>query len=230
LQHGRFSHELNNWNIEIKRSETALAHEANLDEWLTPTIWVIEPRDTCLVLGKSEREKPFLNLNYLKEKGINLTTRQSGGGAVLVAPNDILWVDVFVPQSSNFWENDITKASIWVGGIWHDALKRLDVASYLYEGKFERSRASDLVCFAGKGPGEILIDEKKILGISQRRSRLGARFQCALIINWKPEHLIGAYKDTSVKDLTEVIDNAGTSSGCKKNSALNAFVESLPVI
>ena len=76
----------------------------------------------------------------------------------------------------------------------------------------------------------MIIDEKKILGISQRRSRLGARFQCALIINWKPEHLIGAYKDTSVKDLTEVIDNAGTSSGCKKNSALNAFVESLPVI
>ena len=37
-----------------------------------------------------------------------------------------------------------------------------------------------LVCFAGVGPGEVLAGGRKLVGISQRRTRAGARFQCAV--------------------------------------------------
>ena len=218
---------MNSWAIETKYSETALAHEANLDEWREPTIWVIEPKDSCLVLGKSQRGKDFLNLSYLEEQNINLTVRQSGGGAVLVSPEDMLWVDIFVPKESRFWLADIAKASIWIGGIWRDALKRLDIECSLFHENFSRSEASDLICFIGRAPGELFIDNRKILGISQRRSKHGTRFQCALIINWQPEHMVAAYTSAPIPNLGKLISSAGIGSGCKKQNALDAFLSVL---
>tara|TARA_B100001250_G_scaffold362589_1_gene341382 strand:+ start:154 stop:846 length:693 start_codon:yes stop_codon:yes gene_type:complete len=228
LHDRRFANQLNSWTIETKYSETALAHEANLEEWRKPTIWIIEPKDSCLVLGKSQRGRPFLDLGYLKEQSINLAARQSGGGAVLVSPEDMLWVDVFVPKESKFWIADIAEASIWIGGIWRNALKRLDIECFLFDEKFSRSEASDLICFLGRAPGELFIDNRKILGISQRRSKFGTRFQCALIINWKPEHMVAAYSGAPIPNLDKLISYAGISSGCEKHSALDAFLSALP--
>ena len=224
----RPANQLDSWTIETKHSETALAHEANLEEWQKPTIWIIEPKDTCLVLGKSQRGRAFLDLNYLEEQNINLTVRQSGGGAVLVSPEDMLWVDIFIPQGSKFWIPDIAKASIGIGTIWHEALKRLDIECSLFEQKFTRSEASDLICFISRAAGELFVKNRKILGISQRRSKFGTRFQCALIINWKPEQMIAAFRSSPIPDLDKLISAAGIGIRCEKQNALNAFLSVLP--
>jgi hypothetical protein len=47
------------------------------------------------------------------------------------------------------------------------------------------------VCFAGIGPGEVLLHGVKLVGISQRRSRPGSRFQCAVHTGWRPDELVG---------------------------------------
>ena len=224
----RPTNQLDSWTIETKYSEPALAHEANLEEWQKPTIWIIEPKDTCLVLGKSQRGRAFLNLSYLEEQNINLTVRQSGGGAVLVSPEDMLWVDIFIPQRSKFWIPDIAKASIGIGKIWHDALKRLDLECSLFDQKFSRSEASDLICFISRAAGELFVGNRKILGISQRRSKFGTRFQCALIINWKPEQMIAAYRSCPIPDLDKLISTAGIGIRCEKQNALDAFLSALP--
>ncbi len=224
----RPANQLDSWTIETKYSETALAHEANLEEWRKPTIWIIEPKDTCLVLGKSQRGRAFLDLSYLDEQNINLTVRQSGGGAVLVSPEDMLWVDIFIPQGSKFWIPDIAEASMWIGRIWHNALKRLDIECYLFDQKFSRSEASDLICFISRAAGELFVGTRKILGISQRRSKFGTRFQCALIINWKPEHMIAAYRNSLIPDLDKLINSAGIGIRREKQNALNAFLSVLP--
>jgi hypothetical protein len=52
------------------------------------------------------------------------------------------------------------------------------------------SRWSRLVCFAGVGPGEVLVGERKVVGMSQRRTRDGARFQCVVHRSWDAEPLL----------------------------------------
>ena len=53
-----------------------------------------------------------------------------------------------------------------------------------------KSTWSSLICFAGKGPGEVFAaDGSKIVGISQRRTRDWARFQCVVSLKWRPELL-----------------------------------------
>jgi lipoate-protein ligase A len=47
------------------------------------------------------------------------------------------------------------------------------------------------VCFAGVGPGEVLADDgAKLVGISQRRTRNWALFQCAVPLKWDAAPLI----------------------------------------
>ena len=52
------------------------------------------------------------------------------------------------------------------------------------------SRWSDLVCFAGRAPGEVLVDNRKVLGVSQRRNRTGAWFQCAALLTWPVAEMV----------------------------------------
>ena len=49
---------------------------------------------------------------------------------------------------------------------------------------------SSLVCFAGLGPGEVVLDGRKVVGLSQRRTRLGARMQTVALSEWRPERLL----------------------------------------
>jgi hypothetical protein len=50
------------------------------------------------------------------------------------------------------------------------------------------------VCFAGIGPGEVLDGQAKLVGVSQRRTRRHARFQCALHRRWQPELIAGLFR------------------------------------
>ncbi|HEX6476246.1 MAG TPA: hypothetical protein VF005_03150, partial [Acidimicrobiales bacterium] len=46
------------------------------------------------------------------------------------------------------------------------------------------------VCFAGTGAGEVTVRGRKIVGIAQRRTRAGALFQCAALVEWDARRLL----------------------------------------
>jgi len=50
-----------------------------------------------------------------------------------------------------------------------------------------RTRWSSDVCFAGAGPGEVMVGDAKLVGISQRRTRDAARFQSMVHLRWRPD-------------------------------------------
>jgi lipoate-protein ligase A len=54
----------------------------------------------------------------------------------------------------------------------------------------QRTPWSASVCFAGLGPGEITVDGRKVVGMSQRRTREAALFQCCAALRWEPERLL----------------------------------------
>ena len=218
------------WNIEFKETLTSLAHSVQMEQWEHPTVWAINAKDSCIVLGSSEREKAFLDFTYLDREGLNLATRRSGGGAVLVEPDHLLWLDVFVPNHSLFWVEDVKLSALWMGRIWHETLQEFSVECSMYEGKFRRSPLSDLVCFAGQSPGEIFIQGQKVLGISQRRSKHGTRYQCALVLKWSPRHLINLFHSAPIEDLAKRIQGCGTAINCRQEDVLETFLSHLPNI
>ncbi|MEY2403531.1 MAG: lipoate---protein ligase, partial [Acidimicrobiaceae bacterium] len=118
--------------------------------------------------------------------GIEVVRRRSGGGAVHLAPGGTLWVDVVVPRGDDLWDDDVSRATYWLGDAWAEAIGDRAV---VHRGAMVRNEWSDLVCFCGLGPGEVTIDGRKVVGISQRRTREAARFQCVTYERWDPEPL-----------------------------------------
>ena len=150
--------------------------------------WLLTPTRPAIVLGSSQKDED-VDHAFCAANGIDVVRRRSGGGAVYVHPTESLWIDIVVPRGDALWNDDIGKSMWWIGDWWVALLADTGVVSaQVHRGAFERNDWSDIVCFAGKGSGEVFPQEshaqQKIVGISQRRTRDYARFQCIAYFQW----------------------------------------------
>ena len=59
----------------------------------------------------------------------------------------------------------------------------------------------DLVCFAGRGPGEVFLGARKVVGLTQWRAREGALFSSCAYLRWDPAPLLELmYVDAHVRE------------------------------
>ena len=93
-------------------------------------------------------------------------------------PETSAWVDVFVPAGDPVWHADVSKAFRWLGRTLATAFADAGVPASVHPGPYEAGPSDGLVCFGSLGPGEVMVDGRKLVGISQRRTREGSRFQC----------------------------------------------------
>ncbi len=93
-------------------------------------------------------------------------------------PETSAWVDVFVPAGDPLWHADLSKAFHWLGRTLATAFAALGAPASVHLGPYEAGPSDGLVCLASLGPGEVMADGRKLIGISQRRTREGSRFQC----------------------------------------------------
>ncbi len=144
----------------------------------------------ALVLGSTQ---PLEDVDHSAavRNGYHVVRRHSGGGAVLVEPDAVVWVDVVIPRSDPLWEDDVGRAFSWLGQAWAAALVEVGLLeAEVHRGGLVASRWSSKVCFAGLGPGEVTSGGRKVVGMAQRRTRHGALFQCAVPREWRPERLL----------------------------------------
>lgn len=134
------------------------------------TAMVVRPATAALVLGSSQ------NIDVIERSRCEFTQvrrRRGGGGIVLVAPDD-LWVDWWIPVSDDRWRADSRESSRLVGGWWREALSaKFSGDLEVHEGGLEGNAEHRVVCFAGRGPGEVFIHGLKVVGVTQWRVREG---------------------------------------------------------
>ena len=122
--------------------------------------------------------------------GAELVRRRSGGGAVFVAPAAQVWLDLFVPVGDPLHALDVSRAAAFVGRLWRDALVDLegpDANLVVHSGPLVSSPWSRSWCFSGLGPGEVSAAGRKLVGVSQRRTRAGSWFFTMASIELDPE-------------------------------------------
>jgi lipoate---protein ligase len=127
----------------------------------------------------------------LRAHGAELARRRGGGGAVYLGPGEQLWVDVWVPRHDPLWVVDVSAAAEWVGAWWTAALAGIGQHGFeVHRGRSVAGPFGDLVCFAGRGPGEVFRGGRKVVGLSQWRSREGALFSSCAYLRWDPAPLV----------------------------------------
>lgn len=190
-----------------------------------PEIWLFVPERPALVLGSAQDES-IADPVAAAAVSVDVVRRRSGGGAVFVHPDRCLWLDVILPRHDRRWVDDVRTSPLWLGEAWSRALAEVGLEAQLYAGGLEQTPWGRLVCFAALGPGELLVGGRKAVGISQRRTREGARFQCITYDRWDPRDVLDllmlseADRADASADLAEVAVGVGDRLSDLKDAIL----------
>ncbi len=153
------------------------------------TMWHFSVTRPAVVLGSTQRDD-VVDHELAAARGVDVARRRSGGGAVWLAPGGTLWVDVVLPRDDPRWDDDVSRSALWLGEAWSQVIRDVTGASAeVHRGAMVCTALSTKACFAGVGPGEVSIGHRKVAGISQRRTRAAARFQCVAYERWDPAPL-----------------------------------------
>ncbi len=138
-----------------------------LDE---PTMFIFRPSQPTLILGGSQ---PLDVVDSERLGSIPLRRRRGGGGLVLLQPDD-LWIDWWIPADDSRWSGDVHVSSTRAGFWWRDALgTTVPGVITVHEGALVGDVGYRVICFAGRGPGEVFVDDRKAVGVTQWRVREG---------------------------------------------------------
>ncbi len=213
------------WPVERVSSSAAAFHARDLPDSVARAVWVCDATGPALVLGSAQADEG-VDRAACAAAGVDVVRRRSGGGAVLVVPGQVLWVDLVLPAGDPLWQDDVGRAFHWVGDVWAAALQDVGLTAGVHRRGLVSTPWSRQVCFAGLGPGEVTVDGRKAVGISQRRTRTAARFQCAALARWDPTaivHLLGLPPSAT----GELVD-AAVGVGVDLDVLCDAFVHRLP--
>lgn len=187
-----------------------------------PSVFRCVPTSAALVLG-SRQSPHIVNRERCLQAGLEVVTRRSGGGAVLIIPGDVVWIDVVAPRG--VLPDDVRASMVMIGQWWCQALidEGVDAAQLsVHQGGMVSSSWSDLVCFTGIGPGEVLMGDRKVVGLSQRRTRHGVRIQGLVHLRTNLASMVPLF-DVAVPD------SAPTEPACLPDVDGGALAERLAV-
>lgn len=205
------------WSVAHPAGTPQELHDLNPGANPGRLIWVMEPSRSALVLGSTQSGDVVVDAS-----SVDVARRRSGGGAVLVEPTHTLWIDVIVPSGDPLWSDDVSAAAHWLGQTWADVIGG---AAVVHRGPMVRAAWSSLLCVAGTGPGEVVDGERKIVGISQRRTRAWARFQCVAYAEHDHELVARSVGHPELSGLLEA--RIGLLQRSPADTAA-AFIEHLP--
>lgn len=197
------------WRTERRDATADEIHALGLPSDVDRLVRIFTPTRSALVLGSTQPESDA-DAEVAQKLGVDIVKRRSGGGAVLVEPNDLVWLDLLIPADDPLWVDDVGRAFHWLGHIFARALHDIGIGEVkVHEGALQTTPWSRRVCFAGLGPGECTLNGKKVLGVSQRRTRQGALFQVSVIKRFDGAKLAQLLSVPSEVMIEEIVPRVG---------------------
>jgi lipoate-protein ligase A len=171
--------------VEELDVDPATAHARDLPADGRRRLTIIRPTGSAVVIGSAQP------LDAVRP-GAPVVRRRGGGGAVWVEPG-VAWFEVFVPAGDPAWDEDVGRAFWFAGDLVAEVLRSLTSAPLqVHRGRLEGGALGRTVCFASRGPGEIMVEGRKLVGWTQRRTRAGSRFAGIAYERWDPASLAEA--------------------------------------
>lgn len=187
-------------------------------------VWSCEVTAPCIILGSTQLTDD-VDAATAATLGVSIAKRRSGGGAVFVSPSDSVWIDITIPKDDALWVDDVSASMLWLGDAFVRALAPW-VNVETFRGTFEQGQDGRMVCFASTSPGEVFVDGKKLVGISQRRGRNGARLQCVLYRQWNPHLWTPALTNIEARERVDAMQVA--TLDISADHLVDALLQQLP--
>jgi lipoate-protein ligase A len=166
-----------------------------------------------LVLGGNQSSNV---VDPLKLGATSLRRRRGGGGLVLLRPDDV-WIDWWIPANDPRWSRDVHVSSVRAGEWWANELRHHTSETVsVHEGPLEGDPVFRVVCFAGRGPGEVFVDGRKTVGVTQWRVREGVLL--STVLHARPTNDVIEYLASVPPGLSDALDHQGLGSLRLKDS------------
>lgn len=179
-----------------------------------PRAWAVPGGRVLVVLGRAQRAWPVRPV-------VPVRRRASGGGAVLSGPW-LLRAAVRLPQGHPLLDQGPGSAARWFGRIHADWLQREGVRdASLHEG----AARDHWACFGGRGPGEVLVDGRKLVGIAQAWQRSAVLLSSGTLLAAPPWELlcdVMAQDRRAVAQLADTTISVGAYLGKPPDPLLSA--------
>ena len=130
------------------------------------------PKDAGVVIGSTQKMTHELE-RYAKAHSSEIHRRSSGGSAVVIDPINSIWLDIFLPPNDPLAKKSIEETFEVASVGWKAILESGGVDAETYRGAYLQDPQYREICFAGRAHGEILVKGKKVVGMAQRRRRIG---------------------------------------------------------
>ena len=158
-----------------------------------PALVVHQVTPAAITCGRAQLKT--VDTDAITRSGLQLVPRASGGGPVLW-DNDLIAIDVILPHGDPRLPDDIVAAYRWVGEAVASALQGLGIPGARSVPPDEAREwpvgASSGLCFGGLSPWEVVVGDRKVLGLSQVRKQAGAIIQVGVPMRLNAVRLLQA--------------------------------------
>ncbi len=178
----------------IEQSETLLS---TVSAGGPPTLYWSMAESQGLVLGFSQKHA-ILNPAALVALQLPVYQRRAGGGAVLVGSH-LLSLDVMLPADHPLVLPDLVESYRWLGEAWVAALAQFDIraraispaeaheqrALLKHDETSERESILRRACYGSYSPYEVVVGQRKVVGLDMIRRRVGTLLQAGVLLHWE---------------------------------------------
>ena len=189
--------------------------------------WFVD--DDALVLGRGS--KASADAVACDAAGVSVVRRASGGGPVLWGP-DLLALDVIIPKGHPRYSDDVARSYRWLGEALARTITGVGVPARALAPNEARDAAGPmgaLACFASLSPWEVVVDERKVVGLSQVRRRTGTLLQVGILLDIDGARLAGLLQlDVAARTaLTDTLAQRATGLGDHVDVDLSELITAL---
>ena len=117
--------------------------------------------------------------------------RRWGGGPVLLT-TEAISLAVAIPTGHPLWRNDLTESYAWLGNALAGACWELAIGARtipVAEARADDPALGRLACYAGRSPYEVFVGNRKLWGLSQRRTQTTAIYVAGIYLDGDPAAL-----------------------------------------
>lgn len=193
-----------------------------------PTLRFYEWSSPAFSFGYFQNIASEVDVEACRADGIELVKRMTGGGTVVHGWE--LTYTLVLPRGAA--EMDISEAYQRIGQSLAKAFQKLGVPAQCYAARPDSSEAVPNICLTNPAEHDVMSDDKKLAGVSVRRTRDGIMFQGYISLDIPPSFILNRVsKDPEVQQSVREKSTAINIDGhfIKRDALIQAVSETFEI-
>ena len=173
-----------------------------------PTLRLYDWSQPAFSFGYFQQITAEIDVEKCKTRGVELVRRITGGG-IVVHGWDVTY-SIIIPHGSDIIPSDISASYCWIANRLLSGFNQINVPAALQGGRSGTSEVGPNTCLANPAEHDVLLNGKKVAGVSQRRNRIGGVYQGYIALDMPPYEILAltskspGYQETLTEKSTAI--------------------------